>query len=215
MKKKVSDKLFEYVTNFFFQDFSPKFRVDKLKNLMDFFYVIFEKISIEFEILYSNYINMYEELVEKELNLLNIKKDDKILVIGCGSLPATSILIAQKTNNSVHCIDIDKKAISKARFLTKKIGIKNMSFDAVDGISSKVDDYDIIFLLYGVKKQKEMINYLSSNMKNNSYIIFRTTEESLHNQVGGEYFLEQYFKIKGKVESENIYLNISYLLKKE
>jgi len=118
------NKLFSFSRKLFFEIISPKFNVSASKSIMNLLYVYFEKISIHFEILYSNYLLLYDELIDKEIKLAKIKSSDKILIIGSGSLPATCILIAQKTNAKIHGIDIDPVAIKKStRF------IKNISLD--------------------------------------------------------------------------------------
>lgn len=61
---------------------------------------------------------------KKLINTLNITKDSKVIDIACGK-GTTAILISQKYGCHVTAIDIDKKLIEEAKYLTKKKGLES------------------------------------------------------------------------------------------
>ena len=103
----------------FFDELGTKFEAKYLKKIMDFLYIIFEKIIIHYPPISDNYLTLYEELVKKEVNLGKINSNDKILVIGCGSLPSTTVLIYFYSKAKITSIDIDKKATFNAKKFSK------------------------------------------------------------------------------------------------
>lgn len=217
MKNNKQSWLFSFAYNVFYNYISPKFHTSSFKNFMDYTYIIFEKIAVNFEILNISYINIYQELVEKEVKLSNISSDDSVLIIGCGSIPATSILISKKSNaKKIVSIDYDLKAIKNAiKFINSSIFNTNLKFEHANGLNYSAKTFDVIFILYGIKKQDKILEYISNNVKDTSRIIFRTTNDSLVHFLGGKEFLEKYFKIEKSVCSEKLNDTISFLLKKK
>lgn len=216
MLKSVSNKLFAYAIIVFFQKFPHKFRVTSLKNLIDFAYIIFEKFAYSFDIIADYYIEFYNEIVEKEIKMAKITSNDLVLVIGCGSIPATSVLISKKTNARTVSIDYDSKAIKKADLFSNKIKLERvMSFKHANGLNYQINNYDVIFILYGVKQQREVLENISKNMNFNARVIYRTTHDIIDEKVGGIDFLSKFFIIIEYFNSDKIILSKSYLLKKK
>ena len=212
---KKSSKLLSFARWIFFEAVSPKFKIEKFKGLMDFSYVFFEKFAVSFEILYSNYFALYDELVEKEVRLAKINSKDNVLVIGSGSLPSTTIQIARKTGAKVLGIDIDPIAIRNSKKLMKNIDIQNIAFELADGVSYSYKNYNVIFVLYGITAQKEILHNISNKMDNNTRIIYRTAEDVLKDKLGGKDYLLKYFKVGDYVDSELFNVSRSYLLTKK
>ncbi len=216
MAKGVIEGFLSFARYIFFEIITPKFNAAYFKNFMDFAYVFFEKIAISFEILSTNYLMFYDELIEKEIKMADISKNSNVLVIGCGSLPATTALISSKTNANIVSIDYDKKAVQNAFKFLKKINPKlNVKTVYADGHSYPIKGFDVIFILYGIKKQKDLLVHLSKKIENNTRVIFRTSQDSLDQIVGGTEFLSKWFEIKDCISSEKIYTSDSYLLMKK
>jgi len=217
MKNNKQRCLFSFAYIIFLNYISPKFHTSSFKKFMDYTYIIFEKIAVNFEMLNICYINLYQELVEKEVKLSNISYDDSVLIIGCGSIPATSILVSKKSNaKKIVSIDYDLKAIKNAiKFTNSSNFNKNLKFEHANGQNYSVKTFDVIFILYGIKKQDKILEYISKNLKNTTRIIFRTTNDSLIHILGGKGFLEKYFKIEKSICSEKLNDTISFLLKKK
>jgi protein-L-isoaspartate O-methyltransferase len=147
--------------------------------------------------------------------MATITSNDNVLVIGCGSLPATSVLSAMKSKAKTVAIDCDARAVENACTFVKNIGLEgDIKIKHADGLSYPVKDYDVVYVLYGVKQQKEMLEYLAKNVNGKTRIIFRTTEDSFKNLVGKD-FLTKYFDIKKSLSSDILYTVDSYLLSKK
>lgn len=217
MKNNKQNGLFLFAYRIFYNYISPKFHTSNFKNFMDYAYIFFEKIAVNFEILSINYINIYQEIVEKEVNLSNISSDDSVLIIGCGSIPATSILVSNKSNaKKIISIDYDLKAIRNSiKFIDSLNFDKNLKFEHRNGLNYAIETFDVIFILYGIREQDKLIEYISKNIKKTAHVIFRTTNDSLINLLGGKKFLEKYFVIEKSICSEKFNDTISLLLKKK
>ncbi len=217
MNKKEKNSLFEYASSFFYDELSPKFRRSSFKNIMDYAYIIFEKIAINFEFLRLGYINIYKELVKKEVNNVNIKPKNSVLVIGCGSIPTTTLLIFKYSNSKrIVSIDRDSKAIKNSLNLIKKSDLyDNLQFEQADGINYPIEDFDFIFVLYGIKKQKKLLEYISKNMGKDSRILFRTTNAFFIKSLGGKDFLSTLFNIEKSIIADRFDETISFVLKKK
>jgi precorrin-6B methylase 2 len=212
----IINKIFSFSRKLFFESVSPKFNVIAFKGLMNFFYVIFEKIVYHFEILHSYYLLLYDELIEKEVKMAKISSNDSVLVIGSGSLPSTCILIARKTNAKIHGIDIDSKAIDKSSRFIKQLGLeKSISFELADGTNYNYDNFDVIFSLYGINDHNEILKYLSKKINKNIRIVYRSVDQISDKNLIINKSLSNNFIVEDSVKSDIIYMSKSYLLTKK
>ncbi len=216
MSRNINGRFFSFIQHIFFEEFGPKFRVGTLKNLMDILFVIFEKLCRAFDFMSEYYLDIYHEIVEKEIKLAKISSKDKVLVIGCGSLPATSVLITTKADVDVISIDIDPKAVRGAISYVKKHCLESrIKIECADGLFYSVKKFDIIFVLYGVKRQKEIFEYLAKNMKDDARIIFRTAIDANGQLTGEKIDLSNYFMVKNCIRSISLGVVDSFLLFKK
>ena len=95
---------------FFLNDIGDKFNALALKRLVDYLFVLSERIIIHFPRFIQFYINYYDDIIDHEINIADISKSSKTVHIGCGPIPSSSILLAQKTNGYVLGIDRDDYA---------------------------------------------------------------------------------------------------------
>jgi protein-L-isoaspartate O-methyltransferase len=197
-------KLFNLLRKTFFEKISPKFRPGTLKTIWDLIFVIFEKTAYHFKDISSIYIDIYEEMVDNEINIAGISKKDNVLVIGCGSIPATSILLFKKTSANIVSIDRDTNAVKKAEDLLKKEKLENdIKIMNVDGIKYPIKNFSVIFLLFGVKKPEEIFKRIVENAATDTKIIFRTTPDKNGNIDNKKMSLLKYFQIKDSVLSKS------------
>ena len=216
MPSRVIEKFFSYAYRIFFKQAGTKIRAGLLKNLMDKLFILFEKIGRKFDIISSNYLKLYHEMVEKEIKMAKINSDDLVLVIGCGSLPTTTVLISMKTGANIVSVDIDKKSIKEAAQYIKNIHLGDkIKLEHANGLNYSVKNFDVIFVLYGITKQEEMLEYLASNMGKNSRIIFRTTTDLQDKMHKGHIDLSKYFLVRDSTLSESFASIESYLLLKK
>lgn len=215
MKKKILEKMFFHSKKLFFEKISPKYQTSPFKNLMDYLYIIFEKVGYNFNFIIEQYLEMYNELVEKEIKMGNISRKNKILVIGCGSIPATPLLISKKTNAKIEALDCDVNAVKKStNLLITKFPEQKIKILLSGAIEHPMKNFDFIFILYGVKKQKEIIKRIYQKINKETQIILRTTKDTFQKNVGKE-FLLKYYNIEKSVKSEELKDVESLLLSKK
>jgi len=203
--------------NLIFQHIGSKLKLGSLKLVINISFVFFEKIAFKFPKISSIYLDMYEEIVEKELSMINPSKEDSILVIGSGTLPATPIIIARKTNAKITAIDIDENAVKDARKYIKNLNLEeNINVENGNGVNFSLIDFDIIFMLYGMRQQKEMIDNLSKNITQSTKVILRTILKDGKAIIDDVYLdLSEYFVIDKHVQSQCFGIVDSILLEKK
>ncbi len=215
MANKITEKLFNFAQKVFFEEVGAKFSPGTFRNMMNYLYVIFEKTAYQFDFSSEYYLRFYKELVENEIDLAKIISKDQILVIGCGSIPATSIIIAKKTNAHVTSIDIDPRAIKNASILINKLKLENkMTLEFADGHNYLIKKFDVVFVLYGVKNHGDLLYSVGNEMKDNARIIFRSVLED-NKKILGLNENNKTFDIKKTILSQKIYPTISCLLFKK
>jgi precorrin-6B methylase 2 len=216
MVKRISEKFFSFTQHIIFRQIGTKLEVSSLKKLMDSLFIFFEKIGHKFDIISFNYLKMYGELVEKEIKMADISPEDHILVIGCGSLPATSIVLAMKTKAIIVSIDKDHRAIKEASQYIKNHNLENrISLECADGLNYPVKKFDLIFVLYGVKQQKDILKYLANNIGNETRVIIRLTSDICNKILGENTELSRFFGIKDSKRSKSLGSIDSFLLLKK
>jgi len=172
---------------------------EKIENI---FYIIFEKIIANFGIFNTAYINLYGPLVLNEITQAKISKTDNVLVVGCGAVPSTAILLYNKTGANITAIDIDKRAVKKAKKLInrkkyhKYIQINHSDIKNYELISR----HSVIIIAKQVEKTDDLLNIIYKNSKNDVKIIFRTYSNKNKNNIENK--IKKYFLI--------LNINISY-----
>ena len=177
MTKHKSLRILSIIQNLYFHKIGNKFKPGTLKRLNSLFFIVFEKIAIYFEIFLFDYINIYKSLVNEEIKLANISSNNSILVIGCGSIPSSCILLAYETDAKVTGIDFDKKAVKKAKRLVEKLKLENkIKITNSSGTDFPLENFDIVIILYGVRNLINVFKHLSKDMKKNAKVTIRAPE---------------------------------------
>jgi len=213
MPLNIDKRIFSFSRYLFFEIISVKFRTSSTKKLMDFLYAIFEKVATKFDIISSNYLNMYQELVDKELEMVGISQNDHVIIIGCGSLPITAILVATKTNAQVTAIDNDNFAVKEANKYIRKHHLEDkVKIEQADGESYPLKRFDVVYLSYGMKNKENIFKIITNNTKKNSRIIFRTVIGSQQENKKHTNELSKWFFVKDSIKSKTLPPAGSYLL---
>ena len=128
---------------------------------------------------YNNYVRL-TELEYRALSLTSKCVMKKILFVGCGPLPLSSILLAQKYGLIVDNIDKNSRAVVTSRKLVHRLGIGDVvKIIQADAASyPKYSQYDAIFLasLVGLDpgEKQAIIARIQSNMKEGGLLVVRT-----------------------------------------
>lgn len=212
----IAERLFSFTRFMFFEVISVKFNVESTKKLMDLFYAIFEKVATKFDIISSNYLKMYQELVDKEIKMVGISQTDQVIIIGCGSLPVTAVLVAMETKAHVTAIDKDDIAVKEAiKYIRNHHLDDKVKIEHADGEFYPLNRFDVIYLSYGMKNMGNIFKVIANNTKNNSRIIFRTVIGSQKRNKKHTTELSKWFLVKDSIKSESLPPAASYLLLKK
>ena len=193
-----------------------KLDAHKLKAFIDLGFIMVEKIVVKFNKLLFLYVDFYNEMTENEINLANISKNDKVLHIGCGSIPATSILIAEKTGAKVTGIDNNPRSVKQALYclsefkLSDKIQIR---YSEVNHFP--VGKFDLIIISQGIKLYNEVLEYIAQSMKRDARVIFRTSSSSSGELTQNDMFLKDIFTVSKMAPQKKNGLLISIMLFKK
>lgn len=212
MVKKLAITFFSFFKKIIFNDLSNKFKPGSFKKLMDFLFRIFEKTCHNFDFITNEYLNIYSEMVDKEVKLANFSSNDYVLVIGCGSIPSTPVLVERKNGAKIVGIDVDKNAVISAKRIINNLGLTNkIKIQLVHGLDYSVKEFDVIFILYGVTKLDDILKYLSEKIKPDAKVIIRFHSEDFEEQFN----IIENFKIAGKTKSKVFGQIYSYLIEKK
>ena len=72
------------------------------------------------------YLQNYKDLIDIELEQISLTDNAKdIVFIGSGPLPLSAIIMQQKTNRNIICIDQDSSAVNRGERLVEKLGLSD------------------------------------------------------------------------------------------
>ena len=204
------------IIDFFLGKISVKLDAHKLKPIVDIVFIFSEKIIVKLEKLLSFYLNFYETMIENEIKLANICKDNKILHIGCGSIPATSILLVKKTNADAVAIDKDLKSVKQAKILLSKIKLSDkIRIIYADALDFPIKDFDLIIISQGIKPHDVVLKNIAEKLNKNTRVIFRTSSTYDKKLASEDLFLKDIFVVENIISQEKNGLMISVLLSKK
>ena len=122
----------------------------------------------------------YRETVKKEIELAEVRENDRILCIGGGSIPSTAIQMANLTKAEIDVIDMDPKAVINARKLINRIGLDGqVSILQGKGEDMDVGCYDVIHVALQVSPKEKVVDHLWANSKKGTRIIVRMPKKKL------------------------------------
>ncbi|HDM25645.1 MAG TPA: methyltransferase domain-containing protein [Thermoplasmatales archaeon] len=147
----------------------------RIKKLMAFIYSFAEDILTRFNILATSYALLYEDSVKREVSMLDISKEMKILHIGCGSLPLTVKYLYKYTPAELIVgIDNTMRAVKNAKLYLNREDIRGrVKIEYGDGISYELEDFDIIFLSWGVEPREKVLHNIFGRMRKNGKLVLR------------------------------------------
>ena len=213
MSKKIIVRCLSWWYHLIFQRLPEVFPANTAKGIMDPFFVYMEKILVKFPFLFYQYITVYEDMITQESHLVSLTDKDSILVVGCGSLPATCLLLAKQTKATITGIDYDASAIKYATGINKQLRYeKTIKFIHADGLTYSPTKYSVIFLLYGIKVHKEILRIYADILTEKTRIIYRTIEHLEEHDPQWYQELHQLYTIQGCYTTSSFGSIASYLL---
>ncbi|MHA1193000.1 MAG: class I SAM-dependent methyltransferase [Promethearchaeota archaeon] len=150
-----------------------------IKKFLDYLYYSFEIFSNYIPFLAKLYIKFHAPSVKKEIKMLNLSSSDRILHIGCGAIPYTSIGISREIDAEIVGIDCNPRVVDIATDYLKRYNLSNMvKIEIGDGKTYSISGFDVIILSYGIDGQDLVLRHAIDSMKKGARIILRrfTTE---------------------------------------
>ncbi len=148
------------------------------KTFLDRLYYSYEMLVYHIPFFAAAYIRFHAPSVHKELSLLqlHIESTARVLHIGCGSIPYTSLFIAQKTGAHVTGIDHNPSVVKNAvQVLHRYPQSSNISIIQGEGTTYDVSSFDIIIISYGITDQERIVRHVLSSSTPGTRILVRTS----------------------------------------
>lgn len=107
--------------------------------------------------------------------MLDVNRKTKILHIGCGSLPLTVKYLYKYTPAELIVgIDNTMRAVKNAKLYLNREDIRGrVKIEYGDGISYELEDFDIIFLSWGVEPREKVLHNIFGRMRKNGKLVLR------------------------------------------
>ncbi len=172
----------------------------KKKYLHDITIRYLEKLLWKSRLLTNLYISFFENMTLKEFSNVDIKDRANVLVIGCGAIPNTLIILGKKKKWNIVGIDKDTNAVEKARELLTRYKLDDhVRVEEGNGLTIDLNEFDLVVVAHGVEPKERILERIAKDTNIDSIIMYRTTWDSLNFIYGKE-------KIpKGLVEKNSYY----------
>ena len=200
----------------FLKNFSMKMNGLFVKNIADFVFSLGEFVVIKMDKLLPKYIEYYNDIVDEEISMADINDSDKVVHVGCGPVPSTSVLIAQQTNACVTGIDKDAQAIKGASSCIQLLNLnEQIQVQHANALDFSIKGFDVIMVSQGVEPRYEILKNVSRSMKAGTKVLFRTVSNVHGELTDSDMILKEFFTIKKISTHEKHGLLISVLLFKK
>ncbi len=208
-------RLFSFAQKMVFVELGNRFPNKEIKRLMDYGFIIFEKMGVKFPAIAHLYLQFYSNVVQQETILAKITPADRVLVIGSGSLPATPILITRTTGATVVSIDHDQSAVKASTQFIRNIHLDHsLSIAHGEGLTYPVKDFTVVYILYGVKNTQAVLASLPSRISDGCRVVLRLMCDQ-HRKIIGDLDITSYFTIKNQVHTTALGSFETFLLEKK
>ena len=166
-----------------------------IKKLLDWLYYFFELSANHNTLFTKMYIKFHTYSVKKEIEMAGLKKEDKILHIGCGSIPYTLIILSNVLKTKVFGIDNNQKVVENARNLIKKFEkYDSIMIDKADGDRYDISSFNVIIISYGINQLDLVLKHVTNSAYKKSKVIIR--RPNLEKNKYLDKIIEKYYKKK-------------------
>ncbi|TCK93253.1 nicotianamine synthase-like protein [Natranaerovirga hydrolytica] len=122
----------------------------------------------------------YEKEVNREINIGEITKKDRVLCIGGGPVPCTAMVIAKKTQAKVVVVDNDEASVVQARTLIQKLNLGHkIEVIEADGENVYPNTFSVIHIARQVCPKEKVISFMLNNVSKGTRILVRTPKKGL------------------------------------
>lgn len=195
-------------------------RIDRSRKFLDFYWKFIEILALYIPRLEKYIVSLRKQSIQKECIMAEISPDDKILLIGCGPHPTTSLIVAEETQAKVVAIDKNIKAVNLASsYIQNKDLTDTIKIEQGDGIFYPVENFDVIFIAVNVWPIDLVLNHIFNKINYNTRVIFRDFKDDITDIITNGYlskicFIKSSFVHKG-LNGQEISDHKSLLLKKK
>ena len=145
-----------------------------IKTFLDYLYFTFEIFCYHIPFFAKLFIKIHSPSVKKEIEMSNLSSSDKILHIGCGAIPYTTIVISKETDAKIVGIDKESRIVNIATDFVRKYNISDIvKIEIGNGKTHNVSDFDVIILSYGIDRQDLVLKHVFNSVKKGSRILLR------------------------------------------
>ena len=136
-----------------------------------------------------------------EINMAQITEHDKVLHIGCGTLPSASLLIGEKIHAKVVGIDNNKTAVRLAsQYIKKKNLTEYIKIEYGDGTTYSLDEFDVIFMAINVWPIDGVLRHIARHAKPGVRILCKDVKNDILPLVESEEF-RQVFSVTNRLQN--------------
>jgi len=204
------------IVSFFLKTFSRNMNAFALKFISDYLFIIVEKIIVKLPSLLLPYITYYEDIVDNEINLAKITKQDIVLHIGCGPIPSTSLLVTQKTGARTIGIDKNILSVQDAQHCVHALHQENLiQIHHGNALTYAMQSSHVIIVSQGIEPRYEVLTYIANTMGPDTRVIFRTFSSKDGGIMAQDMVLSTLFSIGNIVSHPQHGILISILLNKK
>ncbi|HEC86538.1 MAG TPA: hypothetical protein ENI49_01515 [Thermoplasmatales archaeon] len=148
---------------------------------------VVEKVLEGSKLLTDLYIRFFRKMTVDEFSKVFLPEDARVLIIGCGSIPHTAVIVAKEKPWKIVGVDRDKDAVQKARFLVERYGLSDrVSVMEGNGLTFDLSGYDLVVLAHGVEPKDEILKRIAVEVDGETVVLFRTTWDFLDKVYGDE-----------------------------
>jgi len=153
------------------------------KKLISGTVAFFEKVASKSTILSELYSRPYRDVVRREIELARLTKRDRVLNVGCGSIPFTAIHVARMSGADVVAIDRDREAVKLARQCIRRMNLQDkIKIYLADAVEKIPEDFDAAVVALQAEPKEAIMTNLCSCASRKARLVFRLPTENFHNQ---------------------------------
>lgn len=136
---------------------------------------LIERLGSRVHFLGSLWEKTHERLVTAEIKGASLTEKDRILHIGCGSIPYTATIVARKVGARITAVDNDSMVVRNASHYLLNRGFGDLvKIEEGNGLDYPVSDFDVIIVALGVMPRDLILGQLYLQSKNGTRIICRS-----------------------------------------